>query len=43
MHDKMYEPFFFGEETVNGIIYRNTVELWLMTQLLQAKKCCFST
>jgi hypothetical protein len=41
MHDKMYEPFFFGKNTVNGIIYRDILELWLMPQLLQDKPNVF--
>jgi len=34
---KKYWPFFFGEGTVNRIIYRDMFELWLMSQLLQDK------
>jgi hypothetical protein len=33
----VYGPFFFGEKTVNGIIYHNMLELWLMPQLLEDK------
>jgi hypothetical protein len=35
--DKVYGTFFFGEKTVDGIIYRDMLELWLMPQLLEDK------
>jgi len=35
--NKTYGPFFFGEKTVNGIIYHDMLESWLMSQLLQDK------
>jgi hypothetical protein len=38
---KKYGPFFFREEKVNGIIYRDMLELWLMPQLLQNKPNVF--
>jgi hypothetical protein len=37
MHDKIYGSFFFGEGTVNGIIYLDMLELWIMPLLLQNK------
>jgi hypothetical protein len=42
--DKLYGPFFFGEKTVDGIIYRDMLEMWLMPQLLEDKpNIVFST
>jgi hypothetical protein len=35
--DKVHGPFFFREKTVNRIIYRDMLELWLMPQLLEDK------
>jgi hypothetical protein len=37
MHDEIYKPFFFGEETVDKIIYCAMLELWLMLQIMQDK------
>jgi hypothetical protein len=37
----VYGPFFFGEKTVNGIIYHGMLELWLMPQLLEDKPNVF--
>jgi hypothetical protein len=40
-YDKVYRPFFFEEKAVNGIIYRDMLELWLIPQLLEDKPNVF--
>jgi hypothetical protein len=39
--DKVYRPLFFGEKTVNGIIYCDMLELCLMPQILEDKPNVF--
>ena len=34
---KVYGPFFFAEETVTGMTYLDTLQLWLMPQLQKAR------
>jgi hypothetical protein len=38
---KKYRPFFFGGKAVNGIIYHDMLELWLMFQILEDKSNVF--